>query len=341
MFTNGSSTRLVFGLAVFGLGLVVAGVQLYQRHRADIATKPSEAEIDIETRTNKEEATSEEDHPDDPKANKEMPSTASERRSPFLFFLLVFALTIPFWLISSLLGNKLPIAIKLPISVFAFANPLIAAAILLYKRFGLNGVKELLKKTFDYKKIEKRVWYIPTLFLMPLIYYLTYLIMRLTGSPFPNPIKLTILMAPAYFILFFIGAIGEELGWSGYAIDPMQNRLGALKASIILGLIWQIWHIIGDIQAGNSVNMILWHGFYSIALRVLIVWIYNNTQKSVFAAILIHTMDNVSWSLFPNSGSTINWAYAAVLTCLVAITVAIGWGPKTLARFRFARVRQA
>ena len=55
MYTNGSSTRLVFGLAIFGLGLVVAGVQLYQRHRADIANKPSEDEIDIKARTNKNE----------------------------------------------------------------------------------------------------------------------------------------------------------------------------------------------------------------------------------------------------------------------------------------------
>ena len=75
----------------------------------------------------------------------------------------------------------------------------------------------------------------------------------------------------------------------------MQNQWGALQASIILGFVWQIWHIIGDVQAHNTTTWIVWHSLYSIALRILIVWIFNNTKKSVFIATLVHTMDNVSW----------------------------------------------
>jgi membrane protease YdiL (CAAX protease family) len=41
-----------------------------------------------------------------------------------------------------------------------------------------------------------------------------------------------------------IAALGEELGWSGYAIDPMQARWGALKASILLGIFWAVYHYI-------------------------------------------------------------------------------------------------
>jgi len=43
------------------------------------------------------------------------------------------------------------------------------------------------------------------------------------------------LMAPVIFIFFFIGAAGEELGYIGYAIDPLQERWGALTACLIVG----------------------------------------------------------------------------------------------------------
>lgn len=137
--------------------------------------------------------------------------------------------------------------------------------------------------------------------------------------------------------MYFIAATAEELGWSGYAIDPMQNRWGALKASVILGVVWQIWHIIGDVQAHNTATWIVWHSLYSVGLRILIVWVYNNTGKSVFAAILVHTTDNVSWSLFPNYGSHYDPFIAFIITAVTAAIVTFLWGPKTLARYRRAR----
>lgn len=266
-----------------------------------------------------------------------MNNDALQGKQLLYYFLFVFVLSIPIWLLSSLLGNELPIPINLPISVFLFVVPVVSASILLYRKYGFAGVKGLLGKTFDYKKINHRIWYLPSLLLIPLIYLLAYIVMRVAGMPFPDPIQVPFLMAPVFFIIYFIGAACEELGWTGFATDPMQSRWGALKASIILGLIWQIWHIIGDVQANNTANWIFWHSIYSIALRIIMVWIYNNTARSVFAAILVHTMDNVSWSLFPNFGSAYNPLFTAIFTGLAAVLVIIGWGPQTLARYRFAK----
>jgi len=159
--------------------------------------------------------------------------------------------------------------------------------------------------------------------------------MRLAGWPFPQQITTPFLMTPIFFAAFFIGAACEELGWSGYAIDPMQNRWGALTAGIILGLVWQVWHIIGDVQARNTATWIVWHSLYSIGLRILIVWVYNNTQKSVFAAILVHTMDNVSWALFPNYGSHFDPFIAFVVMTVVTAIVIFLWGHKTLTQYRY------
>ncbi|RPI23154.1 MAG: CPBP family intramembrane metalloprotease, partial [Chloroflexota bacterium] len=200
-----------------------------------------------------------------------MQSGASHEKIPLDFFALVFLISIPFWLFG---GSRLPLPVTLPVSALMVFNPLIAASILSYRRNGLSGVKELVKKAIDYKKIKK-IWYLPTLLLIPLIYALAYIVMRFAGLPLPAVPEIPLLAAPVFFILYFITATGEELGWMGYAIQPMQNRWGALKASIILGLVWSIWHAIPDVQAQHSADWILWHRIYSVALRILIVWIFN------------------------------------------------------------------
>ncbi len=162
--------------------------------------------------------------------------------------------------------------------------------------------------------------------------------MRALGLPFPNPINVPWLLAPVLFVAFFIGDAGEELGWSGYAIDPMQNRWGALKASFILGVVWALWHTIPFVQTHNPASWVVWQCLKTVAMRIVIVWIYNNTGKSVLAATLYHAADNLSWSLFPNYGSHYDPFVTGLITWLTAATVAFAWGAKTLARYRYAGV---
>ena len=106
---------------------------------------------------------------------------------------------------------------------------------------------------------------------------------------------------------------------------------------IVLGLVWGLLHVVPDIQAHHDLAWIVWQrGVYSVAFRILIVWIYNNTGNSIFAAVLFHDMDNVSWSSFPNNGSHYDPAITGLLTAITAVIVIFLWGSKTLARYRYA-----
>jgi membrane protease YdiL (CAAX protease family) len=62
---------------------------------------------------------------------------------------------------------------------------------------------------------------------------LTYWVMLLIGLPLPAEPNIPLLLVLILFPVFFITTFGEEVGGLGYAIDPMQDRWGALKASII------------------------------------------------------------------------------------------------------------
>lgn len=221
-------------------------------------------------------------------------------KSPLRFFLLVFALSLPFWLIGAVTGTRL--LPGLPVSSLMFVCPVTAAVILVYGAHGTTGVTALLKRSFDYRRIGAKAWYAPIFLLMPGVMVLTYGLMLLMGSPLPPP-QLPALVVPAMFLAFFVVALGEELGWSGYAVDPMQARWGALRAGVLLGAVWAAWHIVPLVQADRSPAWIAWWCLFTVAARVLVVWLYNNAGKSVFAVALFHATMNVGWQLFPNHGS--------------------------------------
>lgn len=264
-----------------------------------------------------------------------MNTDASSRKSPVEFFLLVFALSIPVWLLGAVANAYLPLPMRLPVSALAFPCPLIAALILVYRQDRFGGIGSLLKRVFDHKSIRRKIWYAPVILLNPIVMLLSYGVMRLTGLPLPEP-HISSLSIPILFIMFFIGAVGEEAGWMGYVVDPMQNRWSALKTAIVLGLVWAIWHVVPLIQARRTPTWIAWWSLSTVALRILIVWLYNNTGKSVMAAVLFHDMINVSDSLFPNEGSHYNPAVTGPILGIVALIVTFLWGPKTLARYRYA-----
>ncbi len=267
------------------------------------------------------------------------PKTVAINRSPLKFFLIVYGLSIPLWILETMIDVKgLPLDIPITDILAAF-TPLFAATILVYNEEGRIGITKLLKRIFDFSRIKKKTWYLPILFLPFLMYFLIYTILYLKGLPLPSKFQIPFSSVPVLFLFFFLGAIAEETGYMGYAIDPIQKRFGALSASILIGIPWAIWHYPSIIQQGHNVIWIAWGTLGTIAVRVLIVWIYNNTGKSLFACILFHTMLNVGRILFPKDESHNPLVdYPDVHYSIIAITAVIViflWGANTLASFRF------
>jgi len=261
-------------------------------------------------------------------------------KSPLKFFLLVFGLSIPFWIIETMIDVKgLPLDIPIT-DIFAALTPLIAATILVYKEEGLIGITKLVKRIFDYSRITKKIWYVPIILLPFLMYLLIYLIIRVLGLSLPSEFHISFISIPFLFMLFFIGAVAEETGYTGYAVEPMQERFGALAASILIGIPWAVWHYPSIIQQGHSLTWIAWGTLGTVAVRVLIVWIYNNTGKSLFASILFHTMLNIGRPLFPKDemhNPLVDYPEIHyLLIAMTAVIVAFLWGSKTLARYRYA-----
>jgi CAAX protease family protein len=253
----------------------------------------------------------------------------STGRSPLSFFIVVFVLSVPFWFLGA--ASSRQVLPGVPMSSFMWICPVTAAAILLHREKGSAGVIELLSRLFDYRRITAKAWYAAVFLLMPGVTILAYTLMRLVGRPLPLP-QFPGLEAPGLFLALFIPALCEELGWSGYATDPMQERWSALGAAVLIGIVWALWHAVPLLQAHRSADWIAWWSLYTIASRVLIVWIYNNTGASVFAAALYHDVMNLCWQLFPIHGSHWDPRIIGLIVTLAAAIVTIIWGPRKLTR---------
>jgi membrane protease YdiL (CAAX protease family) len=247
---------------------------------------------------------------------------------------LTFVLSIPFWIAGALTNLQLLPAI--PISALGVLCMVGAASILVYRENGRAGVVALLTRSFDFRRVKAKIWYVPIILLMPGIMVLSYVAMRLMGVQLPDPhfSAVTTLML---FVVLFIAAVGEELGWSGYAIDPLQDRFGAIEGALLLGVVWAMWHFIPLLSVQRSLAWIAWWSLGTVTSRVIITWLYNNTCRSVFVAVLFHTMINVTWQLFPVNGSYYDPRVTGVITAAVAVVVVIVWGPRTLVRARAIR----
>ncbi|MDR3575377.1 MAG: CPBP family intramembrane metalloprotease [Anaerolineaceae bacterium] len=262
-------------------------------------------------------------------------------KSPWKFFWLVFAVSAPFLLVGTVVEQALPksLHITLPFAALGFVCPMLVGMYLSYRESGWEGVGRLMKRAIDFSKIKEKKWLIPAIFFWPAIMILGYAWMKITGTALPA-LHFPDWTAPVSLLLFFIGGSGEELGWMGYAIDPLQERRGALEASLILGAVWAVWHIIPFAQAHQSAVWIFWQCTAMLATRILMVWLYNNSGKSVFVVILFHAMYNVISLVFPNYGFVFNPFIFCVLTFAAAGIVILLWGPRTLTHYRYAPLRE-
>lgn len=166
-----------------------------------------------------------------------------------------------------------------------------------------------LKKDFVNRLINLRLIRLKMLPAFFLIMPLTVLASILLSLPFGGSVSQFQLsegfsfsgFVPALSILV-LAAVFEELGWRGYAFDSLQSQYTYLKASVIFGILWSLWHFplifVNESYQYLIIQENIWYGvnfFVGIVpMGVLISWICIKNGKSIPAAILFHFIVNIS-----------------------------------------------
>lgn len=192
---------------------------------------------------------------------------------------------------------------------------------------GTRGLRDLFSRLRRWRAPAR--WYAAALLVPPILILAVLLSLSTLLAP---------TLAPKVFplgILFGIPAgFFEEIGWTGYAFPKLSARGSALGASIVLGILWGLWHApVVDYLGAASPHGAYWLPFFLAfialvtALRVLLVWIYSSTGSIVLTQLLHASSTGFLVVLGPSNVSaaqeTLWYAlYALALWLVVAVVVA-------------------
>jgi len=183
-------------------------------------------------------------------------------------------------------------------------GPVVAAFIVVGLIAGKDGVQQLISPI---KKWRVGVqWYLivlvgPTLMMASSI-YLYQLLGK--GSGMPVSISMASQVGEhflALWVIFIYQVVivwGEEIGWRGFALPNLQIRFHPILASVILGVLWGLWHlpwfwIEGSAQQSMSVQFFV---LATVGYSILYTWIYNGTRGSLLMMCLLHAANNTTVS---------------------------------------------
>jgi uncharacterized protein len=160
---------------------------------------------------------------------------------------------------------------------------------------GREGIRRLLRRIVLWR-VGLR-WYLFALIGIPVVMALGTVIL-------PGGLASLLGLGPGYVLTYLStyvlvvllgGPLFEEPGWRGFALPRLQPLYGPLVGTLILGLLWALWHlpeflvpVWAESSGGSSFLAIVKFVVIAITFAIVTTWVFNNTKGSVFMAILVH-----------------------------------------------------
>jgi len=260
-----------------------------------------------------------------------------ERRRLTSFFLLAYALAWGVEAVPGLVGMTQPSWTSWFFAGFLSAlAPSVAAAIVVWASG--ESVRGWFRSVAKVRVHWK--WYVAAIAVPFLIVYAAGVVSWVIGGPIdwsafeisPTTIVFGIVIGT------LLGGGQEEFGWRGFAQPELQERYGAFRAAIVVGVFWGLWHLPqflpGGFRADWGPLMIGSYFVGIIGFSVLLAWVFNGSGGSAWLAMVMHGADNATQGrlpidlsivapdgvLLPSTLVTINVPHA-ILTWLIALIV--------------------
>ena len=218
-------------------------------------------------------------------------------------FLALFCIIFPFALFWPLLKGDL----SDPLFITLCAILAALSAFVLSRLFaGTTGVRDLMASLGKWR--VHPAWYAVALMAFPLLIVSSSLLdLILTGQPLSSYgaglLSIEPFSALVLFCTIFLlgGPLQEEPGWRGFALPRLQGTYNPIIASVILGFLWQLWHI-----------PLYFTGFYpfdamAIGSRfiwfllgaIVFTWLYNRSGGNLLILVLFHASNDAFPQILP------------------------------------------
>jgi uncharacterized protein len=255
------------------------------------------------------------------------PASAPRRDTLVAFFVVTFTIT---WGIA-LVIILFPAAVEAvfgelsafhPLFILAVWGPTLAALILTWRQEGGAGVRRLastlLRWRFGFG------WWASLLVGIPLI---GFVLARAFGAQPAVDITSASMLLAVLVILLITGPLGEELGWRGYALPRLLRRTNPLVASLVIGVVWGVWHLPSFFMAGLPQEGLAIPAFLtmSLGLSVIATWVYLRTARSVLAVVVFHYTVNLTMSVIGAPLAAVMLVALSGAGLIVALDRSVGW----------------
>ena len=252
------------------------------------------------------------------------------------------------------LSNAGILPIKFPFAIYITLGWgfIFVSLVMTWLTLGRDEMVKLFKRFFLWRVNWK--WYLVAILLLPALRFAAILLTAwLTGIPadynhpmirdvVPRDWPLLAIVFP--WILFEVFTNGEEMGWRGYVLPRLQAKYNALVSSLILGVIWSVWHLPKFLGTGKNQELsIFWFTIFHISAAILYTWLYNNSRGSLLLVILFHASGNTLGMFLPVKFAVVGGILSnleTVLFVIAAIVVTIVAGAEQLSRTEKKQIQE-
>ncbi len=251
-----------------------------------------------------------------------------------VFFLIAYAVSWLFWSCAILLHLSVaPEQSWLGRSLYfgGIQGPFLAGIALSWARGRVEGVRSFLGCIVCLP--FNPIWLFIAVAIVPLIMLASLgLAVVLGRATVPNPLVIRPSMGWSGLLVGQLLIMnGEEYGWRGYALPRMEKLGGTLGASLLLGVLWSLWHVPLFYTTGSWQRGSIWAYVGMItATCVVQAAIFFRANQSVLPAMLFHGSLNASQFVLDLPAANnryLPWIWA------VALLLAIALLPKPLFRW--------
>ncbi len=235
----------------------------------------------------------------------------NQYKEPVGYFISTFLFSWAFWIPAAVIFMNTnstedlttsPLFIAL--QTMGAAGPSIVAYFFVRKFHGKQATKSIVDR-YKIWRVNKK-WYFASIFLIVFISLFSLLIHHLfLESPFVEGHPLydmfgdlrwaVLLVLPVIFVAqIFSSPLLEEFGWRGYAQPLLQKKMSVLSSSVIIGLIWGVWHLPLILAYDQSIFVSV---ISTICHSIIIGWILNSTRGSMLMVLLFHASLNVGLNI--------------------------------------------
>lgn len=243
------------------------------------------------------------------------------------FVLLAFLFSWSWWVPMALRGQSVGTGVGWPTHLPGLMGPAFAAVVVTLGWQGTGALRDLGRRAVRWRGVGRWWWSVPGILalgaLAPALAFATGDPVDLGGlTEHAGAPVVPLALLVGYLLL--VSGYGEELGWRGVLADGLVDRVGEVRAGLLVTLVGGIWHlpllwVVADLRTLGWATVVWVLGL--LAAPVVLTRLYVGSGRSVLLVALWHTAFDLTTATTATRGSSAAITTAAVVAAAVVVLV--------------------